>query len=100
MIAVGEPPSPPPWHSFAYAPLTYVAGLYRAAGDNRRWPWNVQVTPYSFSRPKIRRSMTGSLGDVALDASGRRVYYQRDARAMGPIARPGICQPRATSASS
>jgi hypothetical protein len=32
MIAVGEPPSPPPWHSFAYAPLTYVAGLYRAAG--------------------------------------------------------------------
>jgi hypothetical protein len=32
MIAVGEPPSPQPWHSLAYAPLTYVAGLYRAAG--------------------------------------------------------------------
>jgi hypothetical protein len=32
MIAVGEAPSPQPWHSFAYAPLTYVAGLYRAAG--------------------------------------------------------------------
>jgi hypothetical protein len=32
MIAVGEAPSPQPWHSLAYAPLTYVAGLYRAAG--------------------------------------------------------------------
>jgi hypothetical protein len=32
MIAVGEAPSPQPWHSLAYAPLTYVAGLYRTAG--------------------------------------------------------------------
>ena len=29
-----------------------------------------------------------------------RAGYQREARAIGPIARPGICQPRATSASS
>ena len=32
MIAVGEVPSPQPWHSLTYAPLTYVAGLYRTAG--------------------------------------------------------------------
>jgi len=32
MIAVGEPPSPPPYHAFAYAPLALVAAAYRAAG--------------------------------------------------------------------
>jgi hypothetical protein len=32
MIAVSEAPSPQPWHSLTYAPLTYVAGLYRTAG--------------------------------------------------------------------
>ena len=32
MIAVGEPPSPPPYGAFAYAPLAYVAQLYRGAG--------------------------------------------------------------------
>lgn len=32
MIAVGEPPSPPPYHAFACAPLALVAAAYRAAG--------------------------------------------------------------------
>jgi hypothetical protein len=32
MIAVGEPPSPPPYHALAYAPLSLVAAAYRAAG--------------------------------------------------------------------
>ena len=31
-VAVGEPPSPPPYHAFAYAPLAVVAEAYRAAG--------------------------------------------------------------------
>lgn len=33
---------------------------YRAtsSGDSRRCPLNVHVTPYSFSSPKMRRSMT------------------------------------------
>ncbi len=33
---------------------------YRAtsSGDRRRCPLNVHVTPYSFSSPKMRRSMT------------------------------------------
>lgn len=34
MVAVGEPPSPPPYHSFAYAPLAVVLETYRAAGAN------------------------------------------------------------------
>jgi hypothetical protein len=32
MIAVGEPPSPPPYHALAYAPIALVAAAYRAAG--------------------------------------------------------------------
>ena len=32
MIAVGEPPSPPPYHALSYAPLAFVAEAYRAAG--------------------------------------------------------------------
>jgi hypothetical protein len=32
MIAVGEPPSMPPYHAFSYAPLAVVAAAYRAAG--------------------------------------------------------------------
>lgn len=32
MIAVGEPPSTPPYHALAYAPLAVVAAAYRAAG--------------------------------------------------------------------
>jgi hypothetical protein len=32
MIAVGEPPSPPPYHALSYAPLAVVAEAYRAAG--------------------------------------------------------------------
>jgi hypothetical protein len=32
MAAVGEEPSPPPYHAFSYAPLVSLAGAYRAAG--------------------------------------------------------------------
>ncbi len=34
---------------------------YRAtlSGERRRWPFSVQVRPYSFSRPKIRRFILG-----------------------------------------
>ena len=32
MVAVGEAPSPPPYHAFAYAPLEVVLEAYRAAG--------------------------------------------------------------------
>jgi hypothetical protein len=32
MVAVGEPPSPPPYHAFAYAPLAVVLEAYRGAG--------------------------------------------------------------------
>jgi hypothetical protein len=32
MIAVGETPSPRPWHGFSYAPLADVAAAYRAIG--------------------------------------------------------------------
>jgi hypothetical protein len=37
---------------------------YRAtsSGDRRRWPFRVQVRPYSFSRPKIRRFIWVSAG--------------------------------------
>src|SRR5215470_19943206 len=35
---------------------------YRAtlSGESRRWPLSVQVKPYSFSRPKIRRFIAQS----------------------------------------
>jgi hypothetical protein len=36
MIAVGEPPSAPPYHAFSYAPLAVVAAAYRAAGAEVR----------------------------------------------------------------
>jgi len=32
MAAVGEEPSPPPYHAFSYAPLVALADAYRAAG--------------------------------------------------------------------
>jgi hypothetical protein len=32
MVAVGEPPSSPPYHALAYAPLAVVLEAYRAAG--------------------------------------------------------------------
>jgi hypothetical protein len=32
MVAVGESPSPPPYHALSYAPLAAVASAYRAAG--------------------------------------------------------------------
>ena len=31
MVAVGEPPTSPPYHAFAYAPLAVVLEAYRAA---------------------------------------------------------------------
>ena len=39
MIAVGEPPSPPPYHALSYAPLAVVAAAYRAAGAE---VWNLE----------------------------------------------------------
>ena len=32
MVAVGEEPSPPPYHALSFAPLCVVAQAYRAAG--------------------------------------------------------------------
>jgi hypothetical protein len=32
MAAVGEEPSPPPYHAFSYAPLVALANAYRQAG--------------------------------------------------------------------
>jgi hypothetical protein len=32
MAAVGEEPSPPPYHALSYAPLAVLASAYRAAG--------------------------------------------------------------------
>lgn len=40
MIAVGEPPSPPPFHAFSYAPLGVVAAAYRTAGAE---VWNLEL---------------------------------------------------------
>jgi hypothetical protein len=39
MIAVGEPPSMPPYHAFSYAPLAVVAAAYRTAGAE---VWNLE----------------------------------------------------------
>ena len=39
MVAVGEPPSRPPYHAFSYAPLAIVAAAYRAAGAEL---WNLE----------------------------------------------------------
>lgn len=38
MVAVGESPTPPPYHAFSYAPLTVVAESYRVAGAT---VWNL-----------------------------------------------------------
>jgi len=32
MAAVGEDPSPPPYHALSYSPLAVLANAYRAAG--------------------------------------------------------------------
>jgi len=42
MVAVGEPPSRPPYHAFAYAPLAVVLEAYRAAGAE---VFNVPAVP-------------------------------------------------------
>jgi hypothetical protein len=44
MVAVGEPPSPPPYHAFTYAPLAVVLEAYRAAGAE---VFNVPAVPAS-----------------------------------------------------
>ena len=36
--------------------------LATSSGDSRRCPWKVQVTPYSFSRPKMRLSTPPGYG--------------------------------------
>ena len=40
-----------------------------SSGESRRWPRNVHVTPYSFSRPKMRRSIRPDYV-LALSSSG------------------------------
>jgi hypothetical protein len=42
MVAIGEPPSPLPYHAFAYAPLAVVLEAYRAAGAE---VFNVPTVP-------------------------------------------------------
>ena len=42
MVAVDEPPSPPPYKAFAYAPLAVVLEAYRAAGAE---VFNVPAVP-------------------------------------------------------
>ena len=42
MVAVGEPPSSPPYHALAYAPLAVVLEAYRAAGAE---VFNVPAVP-------------------------------------------------------
>ena len=44
MIAVGEPPSPPPYHALSFAPLAVVAAAYRSAGAE---VWNLEPGPRS-----------------------------------------------------
>jgi len=39
MVAVGEPPSAPPYHALSYAPLPEVAAAYQAAGAE---VWNLE----------------------------------------------------------
>jgi hypothetical protein len=48
IVAVGETPSPPPYHALSYAPLAAVASPYRAAGAevfNIGDPGPVAATP-------------------------------------------------------
>ena len=42
MVPVGEPPSPPPYHALAYAPLAVLLEAYRAAGAE---VFNVPAVP-------------------------------------------------------
>ena len=42
MVAFGEPPSPPPYHAFNYAPLAVVLEAYPAAGAE---VFNVPAVP-------------------------------------------------------
>src|SRR5215469_992416 len=62
---------------------------YRAtsSGDSRRWPRNVQVTPYSFSRPKIRLSMAAPVLPVRRDVLGLGELVQAVVAALAPQAR-------------
>src|SRR5215813_7539862 len=57
--------------------------LATSSGDSRRWPRNVQVTPYSFSRPKIRRSTAPPL-PVDRYVLGLGVLQQAVVRALAP----------------
>src|SRR5215472_13292389 len=50
--------------------------LATSSGDRRRWPRNVQVTPYSFSRPKIRLSTRALSSPVHGDVLGFGEFEQ------------------------
>src|SRR6478752_2808452 len=54
--------------------LTTRRNRYRAtsSGLSRRWPRSVQVTPYSFSRPKMRRSMARHRTPGSRGSDGQR----------------------------
>src|SRR5215472_6361940 len=60
--------------------------LATSSGDRRRCPRNVQVTPYSFSSPNIRRSI-GSQLPVDSDVLGLGEFQQPLVRALAPEAR-------------
>src|SRR5580704_7677300 len=60
--------------------------LATSSGDKRRCPRNVQVTPYSFSSPKIRLSIRSQL-PVHGDVLGLGVLQQTFVRALATQAR-------------
>src|SRR5690348_2991201 len=68
--------------------LTTLRNRYRAtsSGERRRCPLKVQVTPYSFSIPKIRRSTSTSLGPGQHPGEGIAVQASELPRlAPGPL---------------
>src|SRR5215470_6262460 len=65
--------------------------LATSSGESRRWPRNVQVTPYSFSSPNIRLS-TGSLrSPVHSDVLGLGELEQAIVATLA--AEPGLLHP-------
>ncbi len=60
MIAVGEPPSPPPYHALSFAPLAVVAAAYRSAGAE---VWNLEPGPRA-----IREQESGATPMTGLEA--------------------------------
>src|SRR3972149_4825896 len=69
------------------APGMTFSKRYRAtlSGDRRRWPFRVQVSPYSFSRPKIRRFTPASAEhDLARGAQELAERLHRNAPELAP----------------